>query len=384
MGHLRIQVTVDLYTHWIYQAERQHRLEVDRLQNPCSLRVICSLVIGFSLQACTQAKIDPVVSSPIGPSLFTTAKSHLEQKKVGRQVLKDFMQWMVDHGYRIHSGKPIIHTSLDVPTHAKITIPIQVQLTPQGDDQVRELVHYLGGKPEPLPRTLFDNSSDTRMEAFSVNVSTDPELQQYFRILAKQQVLFIQGIRQDQSTVFGAAIPMKPQAVYCHHSRELRCLGYYLWGAHGSGEHTVISPLVPNKYGGDPSVVLLRSPIIIPVDVTLPLDQIADLDHIQAKVVFAETELFKGRLGIAAQQGSISQGVMVDVVEKFSPADSAGIRAGDRIVAVDNQPMHKVGAFVHYIKNKPKAHTLSLAVERKNRPGRSRFNVHVVLNPGAR
>jgi len=34
LGHSSIQITVDLYTHWIERSERGHTLDVDRLQVP--------------------------------------------------------------------------------------------------------------------------------------------------------------------------------------------------------------------------------------------------------------------------------------------------------------------------------------------------------------
>src|SRR4051812_40144552 len=57
-----------------------------------------------------------------------------------------------------------------------------------------------------------------------------------------------------------------------------------------------------------------------------------------------------GRLGVTLQERTGDHGVLVTTVEAQSPAEGAGIKAGDRLVEIDGQAVQRASEFVGRIR----------------------------------
>jgi serine protease Do len=81
---------------------------------------------------------------------------------------------------------------------------------------------------------------------------------------------------------------------------------------------------------------------------------------------------FRGRLGVSAQELSpelaeyfgVKSGVLVASVQKESPADKAGLRAGDVITAVDGHAVTTSAELIHEIATNGDSHEVTLTVTR--------------------
>ena len=92
---------------------------------------------------------------------------------------------------------------------------------------------------------------------------------------------------------------------------------------------------------------------------------------------FHEWLFGRGRVGIRVQPltpelrehfgAPNDRGVLVSEVESGRPAEKAGVRVGDVIVAVDGQPVAKPGALAGAIRRAPEGVSLSFQVVRKGK-----------------
>src|ERR1043166_2364535 len=85
-----------------------------------------------------------------------------------------------------------------------------------------------------------------------------------------------------------------------------------------------------------------------------------------------------GDLGVLPDYGDIPVKVVIDMVEKGSPADQAGLQPGDQILALDGKPMRSYYQVVRYIREHPtgavifnvrrNAETLDIAAGQERKP----------------
>jgi uncharacterized protein len=88
----------------------------------------------------------------------------------------------------------------------------------------------------------------------------------------------------------------------------------------------------------------------------------------------AQTLGRRGIFGVSAVERNGA--VIVAAVIPGAPAESAGLKPGDRIVSVDGEAVESLGAFLQSVR-RPAGHTLTVVVER----GQQRFSRTVLLTP---
>jgi putative serine protease PepD len=86
--------------------------------------------------------------------------------------------------------------------------------------------------------------------------------------------------------------------------------------------------------------------------------------RVTAEQIIADGEASYPIIGATLAYGPVGQGAIVDSVVPGGPADGVGLRAGDRIVAIDNQPVLTSDELIVAIRSQQPGDTVVLTIDR--------------------
>jgi len=120
----------------------------------------------------------------------------------------------------------------------------------------------------------------------------------------------------------------------------------------------VLVPLSPRGAGGETAGVEWYDGGI---GFAIPMDDVyAVLDRLRS----GET-LREGKMGVRfANMGPLAGEAVIDRVQPLSPADEAGLKAGDRIITADGKPIGRIPHLQHVLGAKYAGETIALTVKR--------------------
>jgi uncharacterized iron-regulated protein len=120
------------------------------------------------------------------------------------------------------------------------------------------------------------------------------------------------------------------------------------------------------------------APIVILLPADKPDDDTEGADYIL--VSSSATLPPSGKIGIAMDRSrDRTDGVTIKTVSPDSAASKAGFRSGDRIVAIDGQPIHSQGDVQLALLDKEPGQHLSLRAERQDASGRQEITADLTL-----
>ncbi len=92
-----------------------------------------------------------------------------------------------------------------------------------------------------------------------------------------------------------------------------------------------------------------------------------------------ETDLYRGYLGIQFQKkAALGSPANIATVRGNSPAKKSGLKAGDRILEIDGQPVHRVGEATRQLENYYAGEQISLVVERGDKKETKKVSMTLV------